>query len=42
MRCPNCQTLAMDFKDWFSKLADDTKLWLIQNRGGRVRLRSVL
>ena len=23
----------MDFKEWFSKLSDDTKLWLIQNMG---------
>ncbi|MCU1412931.1 MAG: hypothetical protein JWN80_271 [Microbacteriaceae bacterium] len=23
----------MDFKEWFSKLSDDTKLWLVQNMG---------
>lgn len=23
----------MAFKDWFNKLTDDTKLWLLQNMG---------
>ena len=23
----------MEFKEWFSKLSDDTKLWLVQNMG---------
>ncbi|MES2171376.1 MAG: hypothetical protein V4479_11745 [Actinomycetota bacterium] len=23
----------MEFKEWFSKLTDDTKLWLVQNMG---------
>ena len=26
----------MEFKEWFNKLTDDTKLWLIQNMGSRV------
>lgn len=23
----------MEFKEWFNKLTDDTKLWLVQNMG---------